>query len=236
MVSASFFDLDGTLNKGWLMYEFSKHLVSANLISRENFHKIEKWKNLFFEHKVSYRKIAIKIPRIYAISFKDRREAIVRKEAKHFVKEVIDRHLYPYAKTLTTIMKKHGMTIGISGAPAEIVLLLGEYFDFDLTYGTKLEVDKGIYTGKLKQNLVLRETKEAIIEKIVDEHTIDLHKSFGFGDTEQDLAFLSRVGYPVALNPNQKLLFIAKKKGWTIIYSGDNIIDKISIVLQGQKS
>ena len=58
-------------------------------------------------------------------------------------------------------------------------------------------------------------------------HNINLIRSFAFGDTEQDLAFLLKVGNPIAVNPNQGLLRIAKEKGWTICQSEKKIIKKI---------
>ncbi len=228
MILTSFFDLDGTLSKGLLITEFSKHLVSTNLFPKENYSEIEKWNKLYLEKKVTYRKIAIEKPKIYAFSLKNRAVDDIKREAKVFVEKVKENLLYPYAKELVKLMKKYGMTILISGSPVEVVTLLGEYFHFDLSYGTELEVKREVYTGKLKQNLIIKETKETILEKIIYENKIDLSKSFGFGDTEQDLSFLSKVGNPVALNPNKELLFIAQKNSWMTFNAGDDVINKIN--------
>jgi phosphoserine phosphatase len=125
-------------------------------------------------------------------------------------------------------MKNYGMMIGLSGAPDEVVRVLGEYFNFDLSFGTQLGEKNGFYNGRIKRNLVIKETKEAILKRIIDEHEIDLSKAFGFGDTEQDLSFLSLVGNPIVLNPNQELLSIAQKNDWMIFHNGDDIINEIN--------
>lgn len=225
---ASFFDIDGTLTQGFLMINFSEFLVLRNIFPRENFTQLKNLAKLYFENKISYRKAAIEIPRIYAISLKSLKKENIEKEAKIFTREAIEKFLYPYTKDLLKLMKNYGMTIGISGAPLEVVRSLGEYFNFDLTYGTELEVNGGIYTGRLEQNLVIKETKEIVFEKIIKKNKIDLEKSFGFGDTEQDLPILSKVGNPVVLNPNQELASIAQKNGWTILGSEDDVINEIS--------
>jgi phosphoserine phosphatase len=51
-----------------------------------------------------------------------------------------------------------------------------------------------------------------LLKKIIKQNNVDLKKSFGFGDTAQDMAFISKVGYPVAVNPNEELLRIANEK------------------------
>jgi HAD superfamily hydrolase (TIGR01490 family) len=226
MKKASFFDWDGTLtnvNKGFLMIDFSKHLASRNIFPKESYSKMEESKNLYFEGKLNYREAIGRIPRIYSTTLKGVSENDIKKEAEIFADKVVEEYLHPYAKDLVTLMSKYGMIIGISGAPKELVASLGRRLNFDLSYGSEVEIENEIYTGVLKQNLVIKEIKEAILENIVKENKIDLSKSFGFGDTEQDSSFLSKVGFPIILNPNSKLLDIAKQNDWPIFTSKDDV-------------
>jgi HAD superfamily phosphoserine phosphatase-like hydrolase len=155
------------------------------------------------------------------------KERDVRSEARKFVKVYVKKFIQPYTRDLVKLMKNYGMTIGISGSPIEVVSLVGRMFNFDITYGSELEIKDEIYTGRMRQNMIIKETKEDVLEKIVKKNRIDLEKSFGFGDTEQDLAILSKVKHPVALNPNIKLLNIVKKNGWLFFNSNNNVAKEL---------
>jgi HAD superfamily hydrolase (TIGR01490 family) len=187
---------------------------------------------MFYEKEITYREMALKLPEIYAMSLKGYYESDVNNEATVFVQKIKENNLYSYTKELVSIMKDYGLTAGISGSPIEVVRKLGKYFEFGLSFGTEVETKNGIYTGRLNQNLIAREGKEAAIKRIIQQKNIDLSKSFGFGDTTQDMAFLSKVGNPIAINPNQELLNIAKKSGWTICQSEETVINTIKTKLQ----
>jgi HAD superfamily hydrolase (TIGR01490 family) len=226
-MKASFFDIDGTLVKGLMIYEFAKHLANKGLIEKSFFEKMNSYVMLYLKNKMTYRKLAIIAPNLYAKGLRSVKVSIVKKEAKRFVDSYIKEFIHPYTMELVKLMKSYGMTIGISGSPIEVVSYTGKIFDFDLTYGGELEIRNGRYTGKIKQNLIIKEKKEEVLKKIIKENKIDLTKSFGFGDTEQDLSFLSKVKYPIALNPNLKLLEIFKKKGWPSFTSKDDVARNI---------
>lgn len=226
-MKASFFDIDGTLVKGLMIHEFPKKLAEKELIESRFSEEIDKWVNLYLEGKATYRKIALIIPDLYSKALENVKVEDIERQAEVFVDQYMEKSIHPYTIELVKLMKKYGMTVGISGSPIEVVGYLGRIFNFNITYGTELEVENGFYTGKIKCNLIIKETKEYILKKIIKENKIDLKDSFGFGDTEQDLPFLSKVGNPVALNPNSKLLSVAKENGWMVFNSGDNVVNLI---------
>ena len=104
---ASFFDLDGTLIKGYLMTNFAKHLVLKGLFSKKKFNEIEHWLNLFQNKQVINGQIATNVPVMYAYGIKNQKVQEVKQEAKSFVEEVITNSLYPYTMTLVNIMKQY---------------------------------------------------------------------------------------------------------------------------------
>jgi HAD superfamily hydrolase (TIGR01490 family) len=231
VVPASFFDIDGTLtkgnSKGYMITEFANHLMRANLFSKNGNSNINSMKKLLLAKKISYREIAVKLPEIFASSLEGTIEKNLNREAEVFTKNILKNSLFSYTKDLVNLMKSYGLTIGISGSLIQVVRILGNYFDFDLCYGTEAEIKNGTYTGRLKQNLITKEGKGTVFDSIIKQKKIDLSKSFGFGDTAQDIAFLSKVGNPIAVNPNQELLDIAKENGWTICQSEKTIINEI---------
>jgi HAD superfamily hydrolase (TIGR01490 family) len=226
-MKASFFDIDGTLIKGFMISEFPRQLSERGIFDKKLFLEIENWIKMYRENKATYRKMALEIPKIYSKGMKGLKERDVRSEARKFVKVYVKKFIQPYTRDLVKLMKNYGMTIGISGSPIEVVSLVGRMFNFDITYGSELEIKDEIYTGRMRQNMIIKETKEDVLEKIVKKNRIDLEKSFGFGDTEQDLAILSKVKHPVALNPNIKLLNIVKKNGWLFFNSNNNVAKEL---------
>jgi HAD superfamily hydrolase (TIGR01490 family) len=231
MEKASFFDWDGTLTdikKVFLMNSFSEHLVSKGLFPRKGYLQIEDLRHLYGQGKISYREAAGGIPSVYASFLKGVRIIDLQREATNFADKVIKEYAYPYTRDLITLMGEYGMTIAISGAPEEVVMALGKNIGFDLSYGTILQSKNGVCTGSIKQNLVLKETKEAIVSKIIKENSINLEKSYAFGDTAEDTPLLSKVENPVALNPNRELLAIAKKNRWMTLYSDEDVVNKIN--------
>lgn len=118
-------------------------------------------------------------------------------------------------------------TILISGSNKEIVDLYKDKLGFSKIFGTEVEVKDGIYTGNLLQNTVLDVAKEKIFMKVVAEDNIDTENSYGFGDTEHDKAFLTKVGHPIPINPNPGLKQYAEEHGWQTFTFSDNVFEKI---------
>ena len=232
MKTASFFDIDGTLFNGFIMNEFSKYLLQKNLFEKKYFEKFSTYIKDYQEKKITYRKASLVLSQIYALGLKGRKKKDIEREAKEFAKELT---FFSYAMPLVKLMQSKGMTIAMSGAPIEPAVYLKDIFGFDLVYGTEVVVKDGVFTGEVKTNLVIREEKEMILAKIIKEHNIDLTQSFGFGDTEQDVSFLAKVGNPVALNPNSELRGIAKRNNWPCFMSDDDVLEEIENILKTKK-
>jgi len=224
-MKASFFDIDGTLINGFLITEFSRYLFKKGIFDKKLLAEIENWIKLYKEDKATYRKIVLEIPKIYSKNIKGLKERDVKNEARKFVKLYLKKIVQPYTIYLVKLMKNYGMTIGISGSPIEVVGFVGKVFNFDLAYGSEFEIKNEVYTGKMKRKFITKEMKDVALKKIIRQNKIDLNKSFGFGDTEQDMSILSKVKYPIALNPNKNLLKIVKGKGWMIFNSNDNVAE-----------
>ena len=50
------------------------------------------------------------------------------------------------------------------------------------------------------------DSKNKMIDELVNKYNIDLEQSFAYGDTNGDYNMLRRVGNPVAINPSRELL------------------------------
>jgi len=211
---AAFFDIDGTLIKGLIICVFPDYLAGKGFFDKKMNDRIQELLRLYKKGKVSYRYIAMRIPNLYAAGVKGRRRAEIRKLASAFMRGY-RKNIFHYSKRLVSLMNDAGfLTIAISGSPVEAIHALE--MGFREVYGSEMQVGDGIYTGKVGRNLIIAEEKRKLLGSIIRKHRIDLKDSFAFGDTEQDLPMLSRVGNPLPLNPAPLLRNAAKERGWRI--------------------
>ena len=85
----------------------------------------------------------------------------------------------------------------------------------DHVLASSLEVTAGAFTGK-PAALCFGHHKVALAETWARAHGVELEQSFFYSDSYNDLPMLSRVGKPVAVNPDARLKRHARRRGWTI--------------------
>jgi len=212
--SGAFFDIDGTLLRGFIIQEFPRFLVTEGFIEPVFPDQIDKAISSYYSGAASYREIAEVIPRLYASALEGRGVDDVKELAKRFIEVYLPQRILPYSKPLIrSVSELVDVTIAVSGSPIEVVEELEE-LGFDKIYGSIFENKSGIYTGRVIINLILGEEKAELVRRVAEELKVDLSKSLAFGDTDQDAPLLSLVGLPIAINPNRKLREICKSKGW----------------------
>ena len=225
--AAAFFDLDGTLSRGHMIFDFPSHLLSAGLFSSREQRAIERLRADFGKGSISYRQVAQRLPKLYALGIKCQNESELSLQAEKFVEWRMD-HVFPYARGLVKLMRESGLpAVAISGSPEDTVSALARRLGMDAAVGTRLEVKDGRFTGNVLDNFILQQTKKAFFEELVGTLGLDASRCFGFGDTEQDLSFLGGVGHPVAVNPSPELRTIALSKGWHIFTTGVDVVSEV---------
>jgi phosphoglycolate phosphatase-like HAD superfamily hydrolase len=95
-MKASIFDIDGTLVKGLMIYEFLRHLLRIKMIDEKVFKEINNWVKLYLNGKTTYRKIAVEIPSVYSKGIKGFKEDDIKKEAIKFVDFYLKKFIQPY--------------------------------------------------------------------------------------------------------------------------------------------
>lgn len=224
---AAFFDIDGTLLNGFIICAFPDYLVKNNAFSNKLSSEI--WSMLadYGRGETSASYIARELPKKYALGLKGKAESQICALAKSFMIEYINKKSYSFSESLVKLMKNHGfLTFAISGSPIECIRQLAGW-GFVEMYGTELGSIDGIYTGKLKLNLIDCGVRNKVFAELVQRYRVDLSASYGFGDTIQDLPLLTRVGHPVVLNPDPILEEYATKEGW-LSPDNDKVISAVS--------
>lgn len=225
--AAAFFDLDGTLARGHMIFDFPAHLAAAGLFDGKRLDEIRRMKEALGSGRVTYRQVAEALPSLYARGVAGHKESVVALEAERFVEGRMG-NVFHYAKGLVRLMGETGRPgIAMSGSPVETVSALARRLGIDAAVGTELAAHDGRFTGEVLHNLILMETKGAFFAKVMERLPLDPAECFGFGDTEQDASFLGGVGHPVALNPSAQLRSIALSKGWHIFESSQDVVAEV---------
>ncbi len=104
----------------------------------------------------------------------------------------------------------------VSGALEEVVQALALELGFDGALGSRCGRVDGVYTGRLERALFGNAKADALYE-LAARDELDLRVSTAYSDSHTDLAFLERVGNPVAVNPDRELRKLAEDRGWPVL-------------------
>lgn len=225
---AAFFDIDWTLIYNDSGVPFVTLLCEKGKFSKESLAKLLESYNKYRNKTLSYVEWAAAWGEQLSSGLQGYRQQDVCDIAETFW-ETIQSDVAPWARKLISLFSSQGFkTYAISGVNIEVIDMYRNKLGFDEGYGTEAESENGIYTGKLKQNLVLDHAKKGVFRRIVADNQIDLQHSFGFGDSEHDRAFLDDVGYPIVINPRQALRETAERNNWPIFSFHDNVNAELS--------
>lgn len=86
----------------------------------------------------------------------------------------------------------------------------------DHVLASRFAVADGRFTGDIIEPFCYGEGKVRAVEAWVRERAVDLAESAFFTDSASDLPMLERVGEPVAVNPDPRLRWQARRRGWPV--------------------
>ena len=135
--------------------------------------------------------------------------------------EVFTRHLaaqiYPESRALVEAHQAMGHTLAIvSSATRYQSEPLAREMDIPEVLCTQLEVEGGVFTGKVVHPTCWGEGKASAGRALAESHDLDLAQSFFYTDSDEDMPLLEIVGRPRPLNPNRRLAQIAKERHWPV--------------------
>jgi phosphoserine phosphatase len=131
-----------------------------------------------------------------------RRVALLAGMEEEMVRRVAARvTLTPGARTLIRTLKRAGMRIAIvSGGFTQVTDRLAAHLGVDHAVANNLEVVDGKLTGALVGEIVDREGKARILERIAAAEDVDLEQTVAVGDGANDLDMLGAAGLGIAFN------------------------------------
>lgn len=226
-MKAAFFDIDGTLINDFAPITFLAMAAEKGLFGQKNKKNLLRSAEQYSKNEITYQALSTIWGENISEGLQGQKQNEILKLNGEFW-ELIKPKVAFWAEPLISLFNKQGYrTITISGSHIELLSLYKDKFGFSDTFGTIVETKNGVYTGKLITNSVLDTDKHAIFLRFVQDNTIDTAHSFGLGDTEHDLAFLSHVGNPVAVNPTTLLEKYAREHSWPTFKFTDDVYTAI---------
>jgi len=130
----------------------------------------------------------------------------------------IKKSVYKKAEEFIKKLKDDGKKIIFASSSLDIVLQpLAKYLGANELIATEFEFENDICTGKFVDPPVFKtEKRKKVIEYAAKHNTILKLASF-YSDSIHDRPLLEEVGNPVAVNPDIRLRFLAKKRDWVIL-------------------
>ena len=218
------FDLDGTLVNSHLWLGIVKH----HLKTKENLFSVF-W--YLFSHMALapfWKMKLIPTEKYYKSWGQDlalTMKGIKTDKAKVIFEWLSDQYLLPSSKkNVLERLKKHQeegfLTILTSGSFQDLIKIIANRLNIDFAIGTELE-QKGSdeFSGRIVPPFCFGQGKAEKVKNFLSEKKLKINfkESFSYSDSFFDLPILEMAGNPVVVEPDKKLLEIAKNKGWQII-------------------
>jgi len=209
----AFFDFDGTLISGYSAIAFIQEQITRGNLSVRELMELVGAMGSFGIGKMGFSAMMIATTQF----MRGVREDSYINFGEELFRSHIAKLIYPESRALVQAHLDKGHTVAIisSATPYQV-----EPAARDLGIGnvvcTRLEVEKGSFTGAVVRPVVFGPGKVTAAEALADEFGADLDESFFYSDSDDDIDLLERVGNPRPLNPNSRLMSIAERRGWPV--------------------
>lgn len=204
-ITAAFFDIDGTVFRDSLMIAHFKKMREFKIIEDYNLANIHFSEKSWQKRRVAYDDFLDEISRTYVKSLMGVSYSDIMFTARHTIKNRAD-EVYRFTKNqIKYHLEKGHLVVFISGSPDFLVRHMAKTWNAHVYAGSKYIFKNGIFTGDIIP-MWDSASKLKVMKMIIEEHNIDLHKSYAYGDTNGDFTMLKSVGHPYAINPARELL------------------------------
>nr|WP_314276941.1 HAD-IB family hydrolase [uncultured Peptostreptococcus sp.] len=203
---AAFFDIDGTLYRDSLLIEHFRKLIQYDLIHRREWsEQLETTYMNWEKRQGNYDDYLHEISDQYVEALTGLDKSSVDFASDQVIKLKADR-VYKYTRSRIKWHQELGhKIIFISGSPDFLVSRMAEKYKASDYIGSKYFVENGKMTGGVSP-MWGSDSKNKAIEYFIEKHSINMDKSYAYGDTNGDISMLKRVGNPIAINPSREML------------------------------
>lgn len=137
---------------------------------------------------------------------------------REFMAECIEPIILPKALALLDRHRAAGDKLVIITATNRFVTApIAARLGVDTLLATECEMVDGRYTGRTTDVPCFKEGKVTRLNRWMQENGFDLDGSTFYSDSMNDLPLLEQVSYPVAVDPDPKLMAEAEDRNWPIM-------------------
>ena len=209
----AFFDFDGTVISGYSAFAFIEEQIKRGHLSPRELVELLGAMASFGLGKMGFSAMMLGMAQF----LRGIREDSYAAFGQELFESHIARLIYPESRALVEAHLRKGHTVAIiSSATPYQVEPAARDLNIENVLCTRLEVEKGMFTGKVLRPTCFGQGKVTAAESLVESFGVDLDQSFFYSDSDDDIQLLERVGNPRPLNPNKKLLAIAESRGWPV--------------------
>ncbi|MBL8682839.1 MAG: HAD family hydrolase [Myxococcales bacterium] len=213
MKRAAFFDMDRTLLVTNSAVSYVRWQVRNGESPRSELVKLASWLTQYSLGVLDAEGLAQKVTAPY----RGVRESDLRAKVAKWVRDEVLATLSGRARSELDRCRSQGdVCVLLTSATPYAAEPVARAVGIDHVLCSRVEVRDGVLTGKHLAPLCYGHGKVEAAERFAREHDIDLDQSSFYTDSVSDLPMLERVARPVAVNPDPRLYFTARTRGWPI--------------------
>jgi HAD superfamily hydrolase (TIGR01490 family) len=213
---AAFFDLDKTIIAKSSTLAFTKPFQAGGLISRRAVLRSAYAQFVYHVGGADHDQME-KMRRFLSSLSAGWDVQTVRDIVAETLHHVVDPLVFDEAVSL---MEEHHLAgrdvIIVSASGSEVVEPIGELLGADGVVATQMRIVDGRYTGEIDY-YAYGANKAIALQRLAEEHSYDLSRSYAYSDSITDIHMLEVVGHPSAVNPDRDLRREALARGWPVL-------------------
>lgn len=214
-MTLAIFDLDNTLLSGDSDHGWGEFLVKKKLVDEGTYREAnQKFYDLYKKGKLDIYEYA-------AFSFEPLMAHTMEQLAElhdEFMDKVIAPMIGEKALSLVDEHRRLGhILLVITATNSFITRPIVSAFGIENLLATEPEIIDGRYVNKIQGIPCFHSGKVERLNSWLQDKEVTLDGSYFYSDSHNDLPLMEKVENPIAVDPDEKLLETAKKKGWKII-------------------
>lgn len=155
--------------------------------------------------------------RVFYRSYRGLASAEIRGLCERCYREVMRPRMFAEGVATVQSHREAGREVVlVTGSLDFIIEPLAKELGIESIVASRLIEHEGVFTGELEGPPIGEEEKARRMRQFAQDHSFDLARSYGYGDSIADLPMLEAVGNPVAVNPDKHLAAVAAQRGWPV--------------------
>ena len=214
-MSLAIFDLDNTLIADDSDFLWGQYLVDRGIVDRDYYQQANE--KFYQDYKLGSLDIVAFLRFSLAPLALHDPEQLYRWR-QEFIEELIKPITLEAAYALVDKHRAQGDTLLVITATNRFVTEpIAQLYGIDNLLATTPEFIKGRYTGKFIGTPCFQEGKVENLQNWLETTRLSLEDSCFYSDSHNDLPLLRLVDNPVAVDPDEKLLYAAREANWPVI-------------------